>query len=159
VGFTLIELMIVVAIIGILASIAIPQYLRFTTKARRTEGIAILSGLHKTQISYFASEDAFPQTAVTPLYGEFPPQLGYALLGPSKFYIFDADPSEPSPIYLDSDLNGNRGEGYAVLFKGQLDGDDQLDYLCIAYPVATAACGSDAQPGQVFVFLDDVLLN
>nr|WP_054772645.1 pilin [Methylogaea oryzae] len=49
-GFTLIELMIVVAIIGILAAIAIPAYSDYTAKAQASEGFSLLDGL-KTPLS------------------------------------------------------------------------------------------------------------
>ena len=42
-GFTLIELMIVVAIVGILAAVAIPAYSDYTTRAKVTEGISLVS--------------------------------------------------------------------------------------------------------------------
>ena len=55
-GFTLIELMIVVAIIGILAAIAIPAYTDYTIKSRVAEG-ASLSGAAKTAIEVYWSEN------------------------------------------------------------------------------------------------------
>tara|TARA_R110002111_G_C5990945_1_gene371987 strand:+ start:336 stop:821 length:486 start_codon:yes stop_codon:yes gene_type:complete len=55
-GFTLIELMIVVAIIGILAAIAIPAYQDYTIKSRVSEG-ASLSGAFKTGVELYWSEN------------------------------------------------------------------------------------------------------
>ena len=49
-GFTLIELMIVVAIIGILAAIAIPAYQDYTARSQLSEGVSLAGGL-KTQIN------------------------------------------------------------------------------------------------------------
>ena len=54
-GFTLIELMIVVAIIGILAAIAIPAYQNYTIRARVSESASVASPV-KTAIGLYASE-------------------------------------------------------------------------------------------------------
>lgn len=51
-GFTLVELLIVVAIVAILASIAIPMYNGFIQKARETAAIGYLKNLHKSQDLY-----------------------------------------------------------------------------------------------------------
>ena len=64
-GFTLIELMIVVAIIGILAAIAIPAYSDYTAKSQAAEAYTLLDGL-KTPIADQMSQDATATGCVLP---------------------------------------------------------------------------------------------
>ncbi len=59
-GFTLIELMIVVAIIGILAAIAIPAYENYVAKAQFTEAISLMSGEKIPVTNYYTENDACP---------------------------------------------------------------------------------------------------
>ncbi len=61
-GFTLIELMIVVAIIGILAAIALPAYQDYTKRANVTEGLSLAGGVKTAVAEYFSSEGAWPNS-------------------------------------------------------------------------------------------------
>ena len=92
-GFTLIELMIVVAIIGILAAVAIPQYQNYVARAQVAEGLALASGA-KTAIAEYRSTT-----------GEWPADNAAAGLA--------ADPEDISGKYVKSltlcDLGGKHG--------------------------------------------------
>lgn len=75
-GFTLIELMIVVAIIGILAAIAVPAYQDYITRSQVTEAIGLSMGLKTTLNEYGWQNGKWPTKLVAP----------NSTLGPEELY-------------------------------------------------------------------------
>ena len=67
-GFTIIELMIVVGIIGVIASIAIPIYRDYLTRAKVSEAMNLLGGLKNPMVEYYHDRGGWP--AVTSLGGQ-----------------------------------------------------------------------------------------
>ncbi|HAR41215.1 MAG TPA: hypothetical protein DCS07_01055 [Bdellovibrionales bacterium] len=76
-GFTLIELMIVVAILGILAGVALPQFWFFQARARSTEAIMGLSALRVSEVSYAAEAGSFSSCLA---------DIGYAPEGTLRYF-------------------------------------------------------------------------
>ncbi len=65
-AFTLVELMIVVAIIGILASVAVPNYSVFVLRAKKSEAYVCLDGIRTAEYAYEAAFDSFLEAPANP---------------------------------------------------------------------------------------------
>ena len=106
-GFTLIELMIVVAIIGILAAIAIPNFLNYQLKAKSAEAKTNMGAIRTTQEAYRAETDSYLTCA--PLGGNFTSSkvawaaatgfqaIGYAPAGP-VYYQYEVAVGGTAPV-------------------------------------------------------------
>ncbi len=89
-GFTLIELMIVVAIIGILAAVAIPNFLKYQAKSMQSEARVLLSGVYTSEVAYFAENNSYGTWN-----GDFTAggagitndQIGFAPAGTPRYYL------------------------------------------------------------------------
>lgn len=98
-GFTLIELLVVVLIIGILASIAIPQYFKVVEKARVAEAMSVISAIKSTQERYLARGGVYA-TDFTTLDISYPGMVAGNL--PTKFFnaTLGAGAGCAGPCYL-----------------------------------------------------------
>jgi prepilin-type N-terminal cleavage/methylation domain-containing protein len=143
-GFTLIELMIVVAIIGILASIAIPSFIDYQLTSKRAEAFANLGALVKAQKSYHAEFNTYVGVLSEPLGGTgVPPNAikrdstsingAFAAVGwyPEGDVFFDYDTSIPGPLGLGCVCAASC---FTATAYGDLDGDGLLSMVLYAQP-------------------------
>ncbi len=124
-GFSLTELMIVVAIIGILATIAIPNFLRYQARAKQTEAKSNLVAIHTSEISYFAENNGFIDDFNA---------IGFGVSGSSQRYYYELGNANlgtlPSGCTA-STLDVVSASGFTAVAIGNIDGDATCDVWTI----------------------------
>ncbi len=124
-GFSLTELMIVVAIIGILATIAIPNFLRYQAKAKQTEAKSNLVALHTAQIAYFAENNGYIDDFNA---------IGFGVSGSSQRYFYklgNASLGTLPPGCTDPNADNVSALAFTGVAVGNIDGDATCDVWTI----------------------------
>ena len=132
-GFTLIELMVVIAIIAFLSMIAVPNMLKYVSKAKRTEAYAQLASLALAEKAYFAEHGSYtsviggsqglhwkPQGSYNYSYGFSSGQEGENyFIGQLKAPVSALARAKISP------------KGFVIIAAADIDGDGELDVISV----------------------------
>ena len=144
-GFTLIELLVVVLIIGILASVAMPQYNKAVEKSRATQALAILKSLYAAQETYYMANGSYATS-----FDEL--DLSVPWTGTTKWLSGAVDTrsndkwslqiyksGEEAPIYLGRISGEYKGAGWPLGLSGGSGGEN-----------GTLFCGERKNTGIVY---------
>ncbi len=124
-GFSLTELMIVVAIIGILAVIAIPNFMRYQAKAKQTEAKNNLVAIHTWEMAYFAEYNGYVDDFNA---------IGFSVTGTSQRYYYElgkASSGNLPPGCPASTLDNVTSNGFMAVAIANIDGDPTCDVWTI----------------------------
>ncbi|SMY36483.1 pilin [Photobacterium andalusiense] len=145
-GFTLIELMIVVAVIGVLSAIAIPQYQKYVAKAEGAAALATLTGLKTNVEAYTVENGTFPVAGIESDLGVPDAELGDIALantddGAAGTITFAFTDGKVSPLNTGKSLVLNRDTDGVWTCTGTTIDQSILPKACTAANKPTPPAG------------------
>ena len=173
-GFTLIELMIVVAIIGILAAVAIPAFMKYIRRSKTAEATMNLRKIFDSSVSYFNEEHAaraggilprqFPaSSAVTPpstaCTGGSSQKIApnAAMFSSATWQALNFSVDDPFYYQYSYDSTGTGGTGVASKFTARANGDLDCDATLSTFERVGTVDASNNVNGGAGLFQQDEL--
>jgi prepilin-type N-terminal cleavage/methylation domain-containing protein len=140
-GFSLIELMIVVAIIGLLTMMTVPSFTKFLAKAKRAEAYMHLSAIYMAQKAYWAEHGTYSATLTGTQGVGWKPE-GYKGGGAQEnfYYTYGFGGGSEGGSYFTGKLNTPAShlsiaraddKGFLAVAAGDIDGDGKPDILTV----------------------------
>jgi type IV pilus assembly protein PilA len=155
-GFTLTELMITVALIGTIAAIAIPNFMTYQARSRRSEGYTNVAGIARAYKAYHAERGTFPDMVTVAGEASLPDPAAHGMTAPSTtkmpwdnateafFSIVGWKPD--GNVYYSYDVHsascGNACTDQAcftVTAHGDVDGNGSLGAILLVHPLMDAS--------------------
>ena len=132
-GFTLIELMIVVAIIGILAAVAVPAYSDYTVRAKVTEAVSAVAPLKASVSDYYNATGELPTTAAQAGIDDGGEPVGSNYATDVVKTITMDNLVGPGAIKVAlNEIGGGVSDGDTLVFIPEITGNGQLVWSCQA---------------------------
>jgi type IV pilus assembly protein PilA len=160
-GFTLIELMIVVGLVGLLAAIAIPNFLTYQARTRRSEGYTNVAGIATSYKAFQAERGSFPDmvtetTALGAAAASLPDPAAHGMAAPSTikmpwdtatetFFGIVGWRPEGNVFYSYDVKSASCGNActnqtcFTITAHGDVDGNGSLGALMYVHPMTDAA--------------------
>jgi prepilin-type N-terminal cleavage/methylation domain-containing protein len=155
-GFTLIELMIVIGLIGVIAAIAIPTFMTYQARSRRTEASTNVAGIARAYTVYHADRGKFPDmvvetTALGSAEASLPDPTAHGLVAPGTQKLPWDAPTEAffsivgwrpeGNVFYTYDVESSCGGGcndqtcFTITAHGDVDGNGSLGAVMFVHPM------------------------